>query len=173
MSTMMATLRKAKLACLKIFVVCLSFVIFTISSLPLLFERFAITTIVYANNLSLSRLVRASLQELWGYYVRIRYRSDYIIESTMRYWSWRTYIVIGCTRSRLERRPNKRRSKRIIQWAMTRAIMSSTMRISKCKARRRQICLHLHLHRDRFYKSRSLPSSRLRVVREKHRIVYG
>ncbi len=64
MLTTTTTLRKARRTYLKIFVAYLSFVIFTTLLFSLFFERFAIITNVYANNLMLLRLARAFLQEL-------------------------------------------------------------------------------------------------------------
>ena len=161
MSITTTILRKARLACLKIFIECLSFMIYTTLSLLLLFERFAITTSIYASNLLLLSHAWTSLWELWNCHVRIRYRSDCTIKSMMKCWSCRIYIITDCTQSRLERRQRKRRSKRIIQWAIIKMTMRVTMNILRCKT---------HLHRRRFYRFRSLLSSESRIVHQNHRI---
>ncbi len=81
------------------------------------------------------------------------------LEDIHRHWH------TGCTQSRLGRRQRERRSKRIIQRAAINAAVRATVTISRCKARL--------LYRGKFYRSRSLPSTRLRVVRQDHRIGCG
>ena len=120
-------MKKAKLVFLVDFAAYWFFATSSLSSLLSLYFKFLSNTNVFVASLQLFRHASAALIKSWNYRVLIRYRSDDMIASAIKYLNSRIFIFIDDTLSL----QSKRMMKRILKYSKHRFQQSNDIQFFK------------------------------------------